>query len=66
MADNGHHPATPQVTAMDDQFGTHKVIDVLVSTKRDLAATRRFFTQALQHGPPPTEVTPDRSDHRPK
>lgn len=28
-----------------DQFG--QVIDVLVSQKRDLAATRRFFTRAL-------------------
>ena len=28
-----------------DQFG--QVIDVLVSEKRDLAATRRFFSQAL-------------------
>jgi transposase-like protein len=27
-----------------DQYG--QVIDVLVSTKRDLAATRRFFTRA--------------------
>jgi transposase-like protein len=32
---------------------------VLVSTKRDLAATRRFFTQALQHASSPTEVTTD-------
>jgi IS6 family transposase len=38
-----------------DQFG--QVIDVLVSEKRDLAATRRFFTRALEHGPSPTEVT---------
>jgi transposase-like protein len=29
-----------------DQFG--QVIDVLVAEKRDLAATRRFFTRALQ------------------
>jgi transposase, IS6 family len=42
-----------------DQFG--QVIDVLVSMKRDVAATRRFFTQALQHGPSPTEVTTDRA-----
>jgi transposase, IS6 family len=33
-----------------DQFG--QVIDVLVSEKRDLAATRRFFTRALEHGRP--------------
>ena len=37
-----------------DQF--KQVIDVLVSEKRDLAATRRFFTHALQHGTHPTEV----------
>jgi transposase-like protein len=42
-----------------DQFG--QVIDVLVSKKRDLAATRRFFTRALEHGPSPTEVTTDRA-----
>ena len=40
-----------------DQFG--HVIDVLVSEKRDMAATRRFFTRALEHGPSPTEVTTD-------
>ena len=37
------------------------MIDVLVSEKRDLAATRLFFTRALQHGPSPTEVTTDRA-----
>jgi IS6 family transposase len=47
-----------------DQFG--QVIDVLVSTKRDLAATRRFFTQALQHGSSPTEVTTDRAPTYPR
>ena len=36
-----------------------QVIDVLVSRKRDLAATRRFFTRALEHGPSPIEVTTD-------
>jgi IS6 family transposase len=35
-----------------DQFG--QVIDVLVSEKRDLAATRRFFIQALNT----TKITP--------
>jgi IS6 family transposase len=35
-----------------DQFG--QVIDVLMSRKRDLAATRRFFTQALNT----TTITP--------
>ena len=42
-----------------DQLG--QVIDVLVAAKRDLAATRRFFTQALEHGSSPTEVTTDRA-----
>jgi transposase, IS6 family len=42
-----------------DQFG--QVIDVLVSEKRDMAATRPFFTRALEHGPFPTEVTTDRA-----
>jgi hypothetical protein len=34
---------------------------VLVSEKRDLAATRRFFTRALEHGIRPSEVTTDRA-----
>ncbi|MCU1611105.1 MAG: putative transposase [Pseudonocardiales bacterium] len=40
-----------------DQFG--QVIDVLVAENRDLEATRRFFTHALEYGPSPTEVTTD-------
>lgn len=32
-----------------DQFG--QVIDVLGAQKRDMAATRRFFTRALEHAP---------------
>ena len=40
-----------------DQYG--QVIDVLVSDNRDLAATRRFFTRALNYGPRLTEVTTD-------
>jgi IS6 family transposase len=40
-----------------DQFG--QIIDVLVSEKRDLKATRQFFTHALAHGPAPTEVSTD-------
>ena len=40
-----------------DQFG--QVIDVLVAETRDLAATRRFFTRALEHGPSPVEVATD-------
>ena len=36
-----------------DQFG--QVIDVLVSAKRDMAATRRFFTRALEYRSSPTQ-----------
>jgi len=32
-----------------------------VSGKRDIAATRRFFTRALEHGPSPTEVITDKA-----
>jgi len=42
-----------------DQYG--QVIDVLVAEKRDLEATHRFFTQALDHGTRPTEVSTDRA-----
>ena len=37
------------------------VINVLVAEKRDLAATRQFFTHAPDHGPRPTEVSTDRA-----
>jgi IS6 family transposase len=47
-----------------DQFG--QIIDVLASEKRDLAATRRFFTRALEHGPRPSEVTTDRAPAYPR
>jgi transposase-like protein len=47
-----------------DQFG--QVIDVPVSRKRDLAATRGFFTQALSHAPRPGEVTTDRAPAHPR
>ena len=47
-----------------DQYG--QVIDVLVSEKRDLAATRRFFTRALKHSPHPTEVSTDRAPAYPR
>jgi IS6 family transposase len=47
-----------------DQYA--QVIDVLVSEKRDLATTRRFFIQALAHGPCPTEVTTDRAPAHPR
>jgi transposase, IS6 family len=42
-----------------DQYG--QVIDVLVSEKRDLSATRRFLSRALEHGPRPSEVNTDRA-----
>ena len=42
-----------------DQHG--QVIDVLLSTRRDLAAARRFFTLALRAGTVPAEVTTDRA-----
>ncbi len=47
-----------------DQAG--QVIDVLVSQKRDLAATRRFFTRALESGSRPAEVTTDRAPAYPR
>ena len=47
-----------------DQSG--QVIDVLVSQKRDLRATGRFFTRALEHNPRPTEVSTDRAPAYPR
>jgi transposase-like protein len=47
-----------------DQYG--QVIDVLVSEKRDLAATRRFFTRTLEHSLHPSEVTTDRAPAYPR
>jgi transposase, IS6 family len=47
-----------------DQYG--QVIDVLISEKRNLAATRRFFARALKHGPSPTEVTTDHAPASPQ
>jgi transposase-like protein len=47
-----------------DQFG--QIIDVPVSQKRDLAATGRFFTRALEHGARPEEVTTDRAPAYPR
>jgi len=47
-----------------DQHG--QVIDVLVSTRRDAAAARRFFTRALRLGPCPVEVTTDRAPVYPR
>jgi transposase-like protein len=39
---------------------------VLVSQKRDLAATRRFFTRALGQASRPAEVTTDRAQAYPR
>jgi transposase-like protein len=47
-----------------DQFG--QVIDVLASQKRDMAATRRFFTRAIDHALRPSEVTTDRAPAYPR
>ncbi len=47
-----------------DQYG--QVIDVLVVEKRDLAATHRFLTRALEHGIGPSEVTTDRAATYPR
>ena len=47
-----------------DQFG--QVIDVLVAQKRDMAATPRFVTRALEQGPRPTEVSTDRAPAYPR
>ncbi len=47
-----------------DQFG--QVIDVLAAEKRDFAATRRFFTQAMGHAPRPNGVTTDRAPAYPR
>ena len=47
-----------------DQHG--QVIDVLLSLRRDLAAARRFFVQALGVGTVPVEVTTDRAPVYPR
>jgi transposase-like protein len=47
-----------------DQFG--QVIDVLMAEKRDMAATRRFFTRALGQAPRPAEVSTDRAQAYPR
>lgn len=47
-----------------NQYG--QVIDVLVSQKRDLPATRWFFARALEHGTRPTEVATDRAPAYPR
>jgi IS6 family transposase len=47
-----------------DQCG--QVIDVLVSQKRDLGATRRFFTRALEQGLRPSEVCTDKAPAYPR
>jgi IS6 family transposase len=47
-----------------DQYG--QVIDVLMSEKRDLAATRRFVARALYHGSQPSAVTMDQAPAYPR
>ena len=47
-----------------DQHG--QVIDVLLSTRRDAAAARAFFTRAMTFGPTPVEVTTDRAPVYPR
>jgi transposase-like protein len=47
-----------------DQHG--QVIDVLLSTRRDLPAARRFFIRALRAGAVPAEVTTDRAPVYPR
>jgi transposase, IS6 family len=47
-----------------DQHG--QVIDVLLSTRRDPAAARRFFARALRAGTVPVEVTTDRASVYPR
>ena len=42
------------------------VIDVLLSSRRDLGAARRFFTRALRAGTIPAEVTTDRAPVYPR
>jgi transposase-like protein len=47
-----------------DQHG--QVIDMLVSTRRDSAAARAFFTRMLRLGPVPVEVVTDRAPVYPR
>jgi len=47
-----------------DQYG--QVIDVRASPKRDLAATRRLFSRALNTARRPTEVTTDQAPAYPR
>ena len=42
-----------------DQYG--QVVDVYVSSKRDIGAARRFFTTSLRAHGEPTEVVTDRA-----
>jgi transposase-like protein len=57
--------ATINISVSSDR-SVGQVIDVLVSEKRDLPATRRFFTHALEHGLSPTEVNIDRASTYPR
>ena len=47
-----------------DQYG--QVVDVWLSTRRDLSAAREFFSRALAAGSVPVEVTTDRAPAYPR
>ncbi len=47
-----------------DQYG--QVVDVWLSTRRDLSAARKFFSRALAAGSVPVEVTTDRAPAYPR
>src|SRR5947209_11025723 len=53
-------------TCTERSTSTARSSNVLVSEKRDLAATRRFFTQALDHGSHPSAVTTDQAPAYPR
>jgi len=55
---------SPDLYRAIDQYG--QVIDVLVFGKRDLRATRRFFTRALEYSPRPAEVSTNRAPAYPR
>ena len=58
------HPHRERRRTAVNQYG--QVIDVLLSTRRDLAAARRFFIRALRAGTVPAEVTTDRAPSYPR
>jgi hypothetical protein len=44
---DGHHPATPQATAMDDQFGTHTADFAPTSHANPLSNPNAAVTNAV-------------------